>query len=44
MLHLSKRLAVADAQNLDDLASLAAEYSGAQWILFHELTVCDYLD
>lgn len=35
MLHLSKRRAVADPQNLEDLGTLTAEYSGAQWILAH---------
>jgi predicted amidohydrolase len=29
--------------SMERLAELAAK-SGAQWILFHELTVCDYLD
>ncbi len=35
MMHLSKRNAVADPQNIEDLTSLAAEYPGAQWILAH---------
>jgi predicted TIM-barrel fold metal-dependent hydrolase len=35
MMHLAKRNAVADPQNLDDLIALAAEYPNAQWILAH---------
>jgi predicted TIM-barrel fold metal-dependent hydrolase len=35
MLHLSKRQAIADPQNIEDLLSLALEYPGAQWILAH---------
>jgi hypothetical protein len=35
MLHLSKRQAVADPQNLEDLVSLAGEYPGAKFILAH---------
>lgn len=35
MLHLSKRNAIADPQNLEDLTALAAEFPGAQWILAH---------
>lgn len=35
MMHLSKRNAVADPQNIEDLTALAAEFPGAQWILAH---------
>ena len=35
MMHLSKRNAVADPQNIEDLTTLAAEFPGAQWILAH---------
>lgn len=35
MLHLSKRQAVADPQNIADLVELATAYPGAQWILAH---------
>lgn len=35
MMHVSKRNAIADPQNIEDLTSLAAELPGAQWILAH---------
>ncbi|HZM06508.1 MAG TPA: amidohydrolase family protein [Candidatus Saccharimonadales bacterium] len=35
MLHLSKRNALADPQNLDDLALLTDQYPDAKWILAH---------
>lgn len=35
MLHLARRDAIADSQNLDDLARLTDRYPGVKWVLAH---------
>jgi glutamate-1-semialdehyde 2,1-aminomutase len=35
MMHLSKKDAIGDSQNIDDIVRLSEEYPGARWILAH---------